>query len=154
MRKLRHYHELLIHREHYVQLLRSGQIKTQAYSLIHLHINKLTNGPQRSQGRSMESRRRGLPRQEHWDFHHQSCPILWQSRQNDQCLLVTSLVCCRTQLPHFTQEHHLLDLSEETEHCPILSESHGINGVWWTCSRSFPRFLPQAQWRQRRLLQR
>jgi hypothetical protein len=43
MRKLRHYHELLIHREHYVQLLRSGQIKTQAYSLIHLHINKLTN---------------------------------------------------------------------------------------------------------------
>jgi hypothetical protein len=42
MRKLRHYHELLSHREHYIQLLRSGQIKTQAHSLIQLYIKQLT----------------------------------------------------------------------------------------------------------------
>ena len=42
MRKLRRYDKLLIHLEHYVQLLRSGQINSQAYSLIHRQIGKLT----------------------------------------------------------------------------------------------------------------
>ncbi|MGK7876670.1 MAG: ubiquinone biosynthesis protein COQ7 [Xenococcaceae cyanobacterium] len=35
------YQELLIHREHYVQLLRSGQVKPQARHLIRLQISKL-----------------------------------------------------------------------------------------------------------------
>ncbi len=35
------YQELLIHREHYVQLLRSGQVKPQARHLIRQQIGKL-----------------------------------------------------------------------------------------------------------------
>lgn len=42
MKKLRRYDKLLIHLEHYVQLLRSDQINSQAYSLIHRQIDKLT----------------------------------------------------------------------------------------------------------------
>jgi hypothetical protein len=41
MKKHRSYQELLIHREHYIQLLRSGRVKPQAQSLIRSHINKL-----------------------------------------------------------------------------------------------------------------
>jgi hypothetical protein len=43
MRKIRSYQELLIRREHYIQLLRSGQVKPKAHSLIRWHIKKLTN---------------------------------------------------------------------------------------------------------------
>jgi hypothetical protein len=42
MRKLRSYQELLIYREHYIQLLRSGRVKPRAYFLIRWQISKLT----------------------------------------------------------------------------------------------------------------
>ena len=42
MRKLLSYQELLMRRQHYIQLLRSGRVKPQAYPLIRWHIIKLT----------------------------------------------------------------------------------------------------------------
>jgi hypothetical protein len=42
MRKLLSYQELLMRRQHYVQLLRSGQVKPEAQALIGWHISQLT----------------------------------------------------------------------------------------------------------------